>query len=232
MGWPTFCGMHENSDIGNHISGTVGGPAVQAKVVHGGISITTPAQVATVIREVRSLRITATVFRLVASVVGCAAVCGVREGRTPLAGLAEWCDALSISTDWTNVVVAWTDKHAEGLGLASTAMVTFGLLTMPAPWRVGEDLGSILEWRGPSTTVLGLAVAAQCGILMTLVLQTLLWSAVALWFFGRFGAGAFSRTDRVRVTVAGVLLAVLFAPIALFAWGYGRDADSAPAVVR
>ncbi|MER6379089.1 hypothetical protein [Streptomyces sp. NPDC001250] len=218
--------MHESSRASNHINGTVGGPAVQAKVVYGDVSITAPAQVADAIRGVRSLRITATVFRLVVSLAGCAAVYGVWHGSTPLSGLAKWCDALSVPSDWTSAVAAWMDNHAGGLGLAATAMVTFGLITMPAPRRVGEDLGRILEWRGPSTTVLGLAVAAQCGILMDLVVQTLLWSAVALWLLGRSEGGRFNRTGRMRVAVVGVLLAVLFTPIALFAWGYGRDSDS------
>lgn len=60
MGWHTFCGMNERSNASNDISGTVGGPAVQAKVVYGDVSITTPSQTANVIREVRSLRIAAT----------------------------------------------------------------------------------------------------------------------------------------------------------------------------
>ncbi|MEU6349751.1 hypothetical protein ABZ896_10540 [Streptomyces sp. NPDC047072] len=215
--------MREGTHVGNRLGGTVDGPAVQAGIVHGDVSITAPARMAQVVREFRSLRLTAYVYRFLVSVIGCAAVAGVSNGATPLTALAGWCDALSLPAGWTGAAAAWTAGRGEGLGVAATAMVTVGLFTMPAPRRPGGDLGEILHWRGPSTTVLGLALAAQCGFLTQLAVQTLLWAAVVLWFFGRYGAPGFSRTDQVKVAAMGILLATAFAPIALLVWGYGRD---------
>ncbi|NEB00925.1 hypothetical protein [Streptomyces sp. SID13726] len=55
------------------------------------------------------------------------------------------------------------------------------------------------------------------------VIQTLLLAVVVLWFLGRFGTPGFSRSERTTVVVAGLALALLFAPVALLVWVFGKD---------
>ncbi|WNI24189.1 hypothetical protein [Streptomyces sp. ITFR-16] len=221
--------MVDQRGRGNEMSGGhVNGAVIQAGAVHGDVSVTAPVHetVNTVIREVRTMRFGPALYRVLASLAGCSAVYGAAHGDKPLLGAAAACEALGIPSGWTAPAAAWIAGRTDFLGGLATLLVLVGLLTVPKPEALGGDLAETLQWRGPSSTVLGLAVLAQCGLIWQPLLNIAPFVAFGIWVAGRqeeYG----SRSGRVAVAVLGVLLALAFAPLYAFLWLFGRDANRA-----
>ncbi|GHE91044.1 hypothetical protein GCM10018785_67130 [Streptomyces longispororuber] len=98
---------------------------------------------------------------------------------------------------------------------------------MPKRKHVGWDLGQTMEWRGPSTAVLSFALLVQCGDA---------WQALlVVGFLANVGTCVLSgptyrnhRSDHVMVAVGSIFLAVIFTPLLMFAWLFGRDPGHMP----
>ncbi|MFF4606023.1 hypothetical protein ACFY12_25185 [Streptomyces sp. NPDC001339] len=195
------------------------------KTVYGDLSVSHPATVVNrVINQARSLSITTTAFRILASLVGCATVAGTWLGGTPLHGAAHICNFFAIPAAWTIPAAAWIAERAEPIGFLATLMVALGLFATPRPRQLSRDLGEALEWRGPSTTVLALALVMQSDYLGRSLVTLVPLAAFGIWAAGRSGLAGDSRPGRVGVAFIGLVLAVLFVPLYVFGWLYGREA--------
>jgi hypothetical protein len=155
---------------------------------------------------------------------GCAAAVGVDQGGNPLEGVAKVFDYFAIPSGWTMPAEEWIAERAEFLGTVAGGLVILGLFSLPGPSRLGRDLMRILEWRGPSTTVLSLAVMMQCGYLWASLIPILLCVVVRIVIVGSAGGDDPGRSEHAMIAAFAILLAVAFLPIYMVAWCYAVDA--------
>lgn len=118
---------------------------------------------------------------------------------------------------------SWIAERSDFVGSVATVLVLVGLLTVPKARHLDGDLGETLEWRGPSSTVLGLALLMQCGSVWQSLLTIAPVIAFGIWQVGREGIPG-GRSQRVGIAVGGVLLALAFAPLYMLLWPFGREA--------
>ncbi|MFJ7630642.1 hypothetical protein ACIQZN_29590 [Streptomyces sp. NPDC097595] len=226
--------MGEQRGSGNEVSGGhFTGPVIQAGTVRGDVSVSAPVYETanTVIREVRTMRFVPMLYRVLASLAGCSTVYGTSRGDTPLRGAIAACNALDIPSDWMAPAASWIAERSGLVGGMATLLVLVGLLTVPKAHHLGGDLGETLEWRGPSSTVLGLALLMQCGSMWQGLLAIAPIVAFGIWVVGRERMPG-ERSQRVEIAVGGVILALAFAPLYAFLWLFGREAPRGDASRR
>ncbi|WP_406147740.1 hypothetical protein [Streptomyces sp. NBC_01012] len=214
--------MSERQSMTNDLSGNVEGPVVQAQSV-GTVDLSSRTKIVNnIIQEARSLNLGATLYRLLASAMALATLIGARRWGTPLDGAATVCEALAIPTDWTESTASWIAVRPGIVGGVAQILLLVGLLASPRPGQLGRDLGQTLEWRGPSTMIVSLALLVQSGQAWPALITLGSCAALGLVMLRR-SAGGYSRADHVSVILGGLALAVLFAPLFVFAWFFGRD---------
>lgn len=216
--------MGERGVFSNEAGGRIDGSVVQAGIVHGDVSVTAPVRVINrVSNEIRSFKMVGVLFRSLASIAGGAAVFGLSNGCTPLVQVASWCKALAIPGGWTVAAAEWISGRAEVVATVAEFVVVIGLLLLPRPRQLGWDFGESLEWRGPSTVVLAMAVVVQCGSVWPAMLNAVVIAAVGLWIAGQGRTSGYARWEYVTVAASAIFLALLFLPVYLFAVFFGRD---------
>ncbi|MGV9690180.1 hypothetical protein ACWDUX_13810 [Streptomyces sp. NPDC003444] len=219
--------MGEHRTVVNDLSGHVEGSVVQARSVRDVFVSSPSSTVNNVIKEVRSLRVVATLYRTLASLTALATIVGARHWGTPLDGMTTVCDALAIPSSWTELSASWIADRAGLVGGGAQILLMVGLLVLPRPRQIGWDLGQTMEWRGPSTVVLSMALLVQSGHVWSALLLVGLLAALGLWALS-WPQHRYSRSDHVTVAVGSIALAVVFAPLLVFAWLFGRDVGSMP----
>ncbi|AEN10973.1 MULTISPECIES: hypothetical protein [unclassified Streptomyces] len=222
--------MGEYRSVVNDLNGHVEGSAVQAHSVRDVFMSNPSSTVNNVIKEVRSLNVVATLYRTLASLAALTTIVGARRWGTPLEGMAVVCDALAIPSSWTESPVSWIAEHAGLVGGVAQILLMVGLLALPRPKHLGWDLGQTMEWRGPSTVVLSLALSMQSGHMWPALFLVGLLAALGLWVLS-WSQHQYSRSDHVMVAVGSIFLAVVYAPLLVFAWLFARDAGSKPYVL-
>ncbi|MFJ9762440.1 hypothetical protein ACIRUY_01370 [Streptomyces erythrochromogenes] len=219
--------MGEYRSVSNDLSGHVEGSVVQAQSVRDVFMSSPSSTVNNVIREVRSLRVVATLYRTLASLAALATLAGSQSWGTPLDATAAVCDALAIPSGWTQSPARWIAERSELVGGVAQILLMVGLLVLPRPRQLGWDLGQTMEWRGPSTVVLSFALSVQSGNMWSALVSVGLLAALGLWVLS-WPRHRYSRSDHVMVAVGGILLAVIYAPLLVFAWLFARDVGSTP----
>jgi hypothetical protein len=215
--------MDESRAVNNELSGHVDGPVVQAGFIRDVVFSSPRSTVNNIMKEARSLNVLATLYRCVASLASMATFAILGHGGSPLDRVAAACDAAAIPSGWVTSAESWVHGRSELVAGAALVMLSVGLLALPKRQQVGWDLGETLEWRSPSTVVLSFSLLVQCGYI---------WQALlTVGILGAFGAWVVSweehrrdRSDHVMVVVGSVFLAVVFAPLYVFVWLFGRDA--------
>ncbi|MFB7296569.1 hypothetical protein ACFWOS_31230 [Streptomyces rubiginosohelvolus] len=211
----------------NELSGNVDGPVVQARAV-GLVNMPSSTKtVNNVIREARSLNACGTLYRFLVSLVALVAMVGADQRGTPLDGMRIFCDALAIPSGWTQFPASWIAERAGLVGGVTQVLLLAGLLALPRPRQLGQDFGRTLEWRSPSAVVLSLVLMVQSGHVWPAVIAVGSWSALGLWMLCRPERGH-SRSDHVSVVLVSLVLAVLYAPLLVCAWLFGRDRRRMP----
>ncbi|MFD9534992.1 hypothetical protein [Streptomyces sp. NPDC060010] len=219
--------MGEYRSVVNDLSGHVEGPVVQARSVRDVFMSSPSSTVNNVIKEVRSLKVVATLYRTLASLAALATIVGARRWGTPLDGMATVCDALAVPSSWTEFPASWIAERAGLVGGVAQILLMVGLLVLPRPGQLGWDLGQTMEWRGPSTVVLSFALSVQSDQVWPALFLVGLLGALGLWALS-WTQHRYSRSDRVTVAVGSIFLAVIYAPLLVFAWLFARDAGSRP----
>ncbi|MFJ6616210.1 hypothetical protein ACIQOW_01335 [Kitasatospora sp. NPDC091335] len=210
--------MKDRDTISNAIhGGQVDGTLIQAGAVHGGIQVVNRA-----IRGSRSSR-GGLIYRVVASLAGCAAVYGTTHGGTPLSGLAAACERLGIPAEWTIPIADWASSRSDGICFVATLLAMIGILALPKPRKLGWDVGESLEWRSPSTTVLAASVVAQCGWSWSATINIGLAAAFSVWAVGRSPHNIYGRWGNVSIAAISLMLALLFIPLYVSLWLFTRD---------
>ncbi|NEB80013.1 hypothetical protein G3I40_33070 [Streptomyces sp. SID14478] len=214
--------MDGQTHISNELSDSAAeGPVLQAGTVSGFVSLHSAKQV---IHQGRSLTISTNLFRFSVSLLGCTAVYGAAEHMRPLAAAASLGDFLALPTGWTTVATHWFADRAEALSTLGVTLATLGILAMPHPRNLGGELGNIVKWRGPFTTVLGLTLVLQCGASLTDLITAGIVLAFGLWTVGR-GPTPESRSQRAGIALVGIALAALYLPLLAYAWLFARDTE-------
>ncbi|MFC5665031.1 hypothetical protein ACFP3U_18850 [Kitasatospora misakiensis] len=199
---------------------------VQANVIRGDVWLGTPERlVRSAARGARAVPALGTWYRAMASLAGCAALLGLATGRDPMAQLGAMCQWLGLPSDWTSTAAHWIQIRVVGLGWAGLLLLLVGVMTLPAPHRLGGDLGEVLRWRGPSTALLGAVLMLQCHTAPSA------WATVAgnigavAWIRGRAAAhvGYDSMGQILMVAVMAPMLAAGFLPLYCVAALLGRD---------
>lgn len=219
--------MSDRQPLFNDLSGNVEGPAVQAGSV-GRLDMSRSTKtVNNIVREARSLNIGATLYRFLASLVGLAAVVGACEWSTPLDGMRIVCDALVVPSGWTEPSARWLTERSVPVGGMVQILLWVGLLALPRPRQLGWDLGQTMEWRSPSTVVLALALLLQSGHAWLALFTIGGWAVLGLWMVRR-AEGWHGRSDHAAVVLMSLFLAMVFAPLLVCAWFFGRDRGHMP----
>ncbi|MEV7400465.1 hypothetical protein AB0N93_08670 [Streptomyces sp. NPDC091267] len=219
--------MGEYRSVVNDLSGHVEGAVVQAQSVRDVFMSSPSSTVNNVIKEVRSLKVAATLYRALASLTALATIVGARRGGTPLDGMATVCNSLGIASSWTESPAIWIAERAGLVGGVAQILLMVGLLVLPRPKQLGWDLGQTMEWRGPSTVVLSLALSVQSDHAWPALFLVGLLAAVGLWVLS-WSQRRHNRSDHVTVAVGSILLAVIYAPLLVFVWLFARDMGSRP----
>lgn len=143
----------------------------------------------------------------------------------PVAGSATICRALSIPDGWTAQTAEWVTAHADLVSGVGVLLVCVGILSLPAPDAYGGDISLALEWRSPSTAVLGLAGVLQ--------VHTAVWEVAILvivllgaWTLVHRGS-SYHATELVAAALGALFLAALFVLVYTLSWLFTRDVHDA-----
>ncbi|MFB4193343.1 hypothetical protein [Streptomyces carpaticus] len=216
--------MGEKRSTRNVLSGHVNGTAVQADIFNHSV---TSHVVNTVVAQVRLQNGVSALYRILASLAGCAAVWGMRDGRSPLSVVAAVSDELGVPSGWTSSVAGWMGDRTELLENIATITFALGLLALPRLQQIGWEFADALEWRAPSTVVLSLAVLAQCGSVGVSLPTVTVFAVVAIWLARRGEGHSYSWSEHFMAAILSVLFALIFVPLYALSWLFARDVRKA-----
>jgi len=103
-------------------------------------------------------------------------------------------------------------------------MLALGILATPTPDDYGRDVSLAVEWRSPSTTMVGLAGMLQASeaVLAVVILAV----ALSVWLYVHRG-GSCSMVELIAAAFGALFVAALFVPIYVVSWLFTRDVREA-----